>query len=368
LLEAGKKQLTDVGRAIRMAVSAAPLPNKLKSDIIQSYRKLGKKCGEENLSVAVRSSATAEDLPEASFAGQQETFLNVRGEKDLLQSCRDCYASLFTDRAIVYRKHHGFSHSDVALSIGIQQMVRSDRGSAGVLFTIDTETGFPDVCLISSSWGLGENVVQGTVSPDEFLVYKPSLQIPGTVPIVRKRLGKKEKTMIYATGPGKTTKNIETPKSRVKRFSLTEDDVVLLAQWGTTIEQHYSARNGKSCPMDIEWAKDGETGNLYIVQARPETVQARSSSAELVSYSLVNESPPTPLIEGTSVGQKILHGEVCVVCHVQDLAKFRPGCILVSEITGESRVCTTQPPFCNMCSRQPCSLIVFSRYRFMLIT
>ena len=333
LLETNRKELSEVGRSIRRALSQTQLPEKLEAAIIKAYHDLAKSCEDDDLSVAVRSSATAEDLPEASFAGQQETFLNVRGEHELIEACKQCFASLFTDRAIVYRNHHGFDHFKVALSIGIQQMVRSDRGSAGVLFTIDTDTGFPDVILINSSWGLGENVVQGTVSPDEYLVYKPSLLIPGTKPIMRKRLGKKEKTMIFARGPGKTTRNMETTRAKSNRFSLGDDDVMLLARWGVLIEQHYSEINGKATPMDIEWAKDGSTNKLYIVQARPETVQARASVTEIVTYALSDINLPDPLVEGASVGQKIVHGEVCVINHAEDLKQFRPGCILVSQIT-----------------------------------
>lgn len=332
-LKEGKKPLAEVGRAIRKAVSSAPLPPDLECAILDYYRKLCEKCGDDDLSVAVRSSATAEDLPEASFAGQQETYLNVRGDHDLLKACKDCYASLFTDRAITYRSHQGFNHMDVALSIGIQQMVRSDRGSAGVAFTIDTETGFPDVILINGSWGLGENVVQGNVTPDEYLVHKPTLDQEGTVPILRKKIGEKEKTMIFSRGAGTTVKNLDTPKSRRRRFCLHDEDVITLAKWSKKIEEHYSACRGIKTPMDIEWAKDGRTGKLYIVQARPETVQSQTDAAEMVTYKLTQHSPPEPLITGTSVGQKILHGEVCVIHDVHDLASFRPGCILVSEIT-----------------------------------
>ena len=234
----------------------------------------------------------------------------------------------------MYRANNGFDDTEVALSIGIQQMVRSDRGSSGVMFTVDTETGFPDTVLINSSWGLGENVVQGTVSPDEYLVYKPSLDVEGTEPILRKNLGMKEKTMIFARGAGDTTRNIGTPVSRRRRFSLHDEDVIVLAKWAKKIEEHYSSCRKMPTPMDIEWAKDGKTGKLYIVQARPETVQARSSNVEMISYSLSETSPPSePIIEGTSVGQKIVHGQICVIHDVHDLNQFRPGCILVSEIT-----------------------------------
>ena len=208
--------------------------------------------------------------------------MNIRGDHDLLIACRDCYASLFTDRAISYRNEKGFEHTDVALSIGIQQMARSDRGSSGVMFTIDTDTGFPNVVLINGSWGLGENVVQGTVSPDEFLIFKPTLK-DGTKPILRKKIGEKEKTMIFARGGGATIKNIDTPKSRRRRFCIHDEDAITLAKWAKQIEEHYSMRRGVKTPMDIEWAKDGRTGQLYIVQARPETVQSQTS-AELVLY------------------------------------------------------------------------------------
>lgn len=335
LLDSGKKCLADVGRTIRKAISSAPLPPDLETSICDYYAKLCEICKDENLAVAVRSSATAEDLPEASFAGQQETYLNIHGDHDLLEACKDCYASLFTDRAIIYRSHKGFDHNEVALSIGIQQMVRSDRGSSGVIFTVDTETGFPDVCLINAGWGLGENVVQGTISPDEFLVYKPTLNLRGTVPILRKKLGEKEKTMILGRGAGPTVRNIDTPKSRRRRFCLHDEDVITLSKWAQKIEEHYAARRGVPTPMDIEWAKDGKTGQLFIVQARPETVQSQISGAQMVTYKLTEEvaSIPKPLVCGTSVGQKVLHGEVCIVHNVHDIANFKPGCILVAEIT-----------------------------------
>ena len=332
LLKAGKKKLADVGHTLRKAVSSAPLSPELEQAICDAYCKLAAICKDDDLSVAVRSSATAEDLPEASFAGQQETYLNIRGDHDLLRACKYCFASLFTDRAIAYRNEKGFEHTDVALSIGIQQMVRSDRGSSGVMFTIDTETGFPNVVLISGSWGLGENVVQGTVGPDEFLVFKPTLG-EGTLPILRKKIGEKEKTMIFACGAGATVKNIVTPKSRRRRFCIHDEDAITLAKWAKQIEDHYTVCRGVKTPMDIEWAKDGRTGNLYIVQARPETVQSQVNGTEMVEYKLSEENLSEPLICGTSVGHKILHGEVCVIHDVHDLKTFRPGCILVSEIT-----------------------------------
>jgi pyruvate,water dikinase len=331
-LAEGKKSLFDVGHRIRKAVASTPLPSDLEQAICDYYQKLAERCGDEDLSVAVRSSATAEDLPEASFAGQQETYLNIRGEHELLKACQNCFASLFTDRAITYRTAQGFEHNNVALSIGIQQMARSDRGSSGVMFTIDTETGFPDVVLINGAWGLGENVVQGTVSPDEFLIYKPTLDKPGTSPILRKKLGEKEKTMVFSRAAGHSIKNTDTPLSRRRRFCIHDKDAITLAKWAKKIEEHYSNLRGKHTPMDIEWAKDGRTGKLYIVQARPETVESQKRVNEMVQYELIN-SPPEPIVTGTSVGHKILHGEVCIIRDAQDLELFRPGCILVSEIT-----------------------------------
>ncbi|MEZ4379828.1 MAG: phosphoenolpyruvate synthase [Nannocystaceae bacterium] len=331
-LDGGARPLAAVGAAIRQAIAAAPLPEALAQAIRAAYRALGERVGEADPSVAVRSSATAEDLPEASFAGQQETYLNVRGEARVLEACRDCYASLFTDRAITYRGAHGFDHLKVALSIGVQQMARSDRGAAGVMFSLDTETGFPDVVLINAAWGLGENVVKGEVNPDEFLVYKPTLGAEGRRPILRKRRGDKEKTMVFARGAGKTTRNLTTPRARRERFAITDDDVLKLAAWAVAIERHYSERTGAPTPMDIEWAKDGETGALYVVQARPETVQSRRrGAAEIVRYVL--EDRPAPVVEGRAVGAAIVHGEVCVVRHADALASFRPGSILVAEIT-----------------------------------
>ncbi len=330
-LSAGEQTLAEGGAALRRLIAAAPLPADFEAALRTAYRELGERVGESAPSVAVRSSATAEDLPEASFAGQQETFLNVRGEAALLRACQACYASLFTDRAITYRDLNGFDHLKVALSIGVQQMVRSDRGAAGVMFTLDTETGFPDVILINAAWGLGENVVKGEVNPDEFLVYAPMLG-GGRRPIIHRKLGAKEKTLVFARGAGRTTRNLTTPCSRRERFALSDDDVLTLATWGAAIERHYSARAGKHTPMDIEWALDGRTGKLYVVQARPETVQSqRQGNAELVSYILEERVAPT--VEGRSVGGAIVHGEVCVIRQAEDIANFRPGSILVAEIT-----------------------------------
>ena len=329
-LKAGAQTLAATGEAIRRRVRAAELPSALARAIVASYRELAAREGREHVSVAVRSSATAEDLPEASFAGQQETYLNIDGEAALLEACRSCYASLFTDRAIAYRDVHGFDHMKVALSIGVQRMVRSDRGAAGVMFTIDTETGFPEAVMINAAWGLGENVVQGAVNPDEFVVFRPLLS--SARPILRKRLGSKEKTMIFARGAGRTTRNVETPAARRERFALDDDDVLTLAHWAVTIEAHYSARAGRAVPMDIEWARDGETGALYIVQARPETVQSRvSASAGVVTYTLEERRPPAVI--GRSVGGAIVSAPVCLIRGAEEIARFVPGSILVAEMT-----------------------------------
>ncbi len=232
--------------------------------------------------MAVRSSATAEDLPDASFAGQQETYLNVQGHGPLLDSCRRCFASLFTDRAISYREHKGFDHFSIALSIGVQRMVRSDLAASGVMFSIDTESGFKDVVLINSAYGLGENVVQGSVNPDEYYVFKPTLS-KGRRPIVQRRLGSKEFKLVYDVGGSRMTKNVPVPPEDRARFAVSDDDVLTLARWACVIEDHYSKKRGKPTPMDMEWAKDGHTGEMFIVQARPESVR-RSDGPTLSKF------------------------------------------------------------------------------------
>ena len=237
--------------------------------------------------MAVRSSATAEDLPDASFTGQQESYLNVQGRRPLLETCRRCFASLFTDRAISYREHKGFDHFEIALSIGIQQMVRSDLATSGVMFSIDTETGFRDAVLINAAYGLGENVVQGAVNPDEYYVFKPTLK-SGFRPILQKRLGGKEWRMIYDPGGGRMTKNVPVPDDERHRFALGDDDILTLARSACLIEDHYSAKHASPMPMDMEWAKDGQTGELFIVQARPETVQSQKSPNTLEVFELVS--------------------------------------------------------------------------------
>src|SRR5690606_31108960 len=263
--ESGTQSLEDTGRAIRGLILQADFPDDLATGIREAYRQLCERYGVDQVDVAVRSSATAEDLPQASFAGQQETFLNISGERELLEACQRCYASLFTDRAISYRKVQGFDHMRVALSIGVQKMVRSDLAGSGVMFTIDTETGFPNIILINAAWGLGETVVKGAVTPDQYMVFKPLLDRPQLKPIIEKTLGAKEKKMVYAVGGSETTKTVDTTSLERGSFVLDDEEILQLARWAAMIERHYGR------PMDIEWAKDGDSGDLYVVQARPET-------------------------------------------------------------------------------------------------
>ena len=320
-----QQSLAATGKAIRKMIRHGEFPDELADAVRSAYREMSERYETEEVSVAVRSSATAEDLPEASFAGQQETYLNVTGQADLLDACRKCYASLFTDRAIAYREEHGFAHLDVALSVGVQKMVRADKAGSGVMFSIDTETGFPDVVLISATWGLGENVVQGTVNPDEYRVFKPLLQDERLVPIVEKSLGAKEKTMVYATGGNTTVKNIDTPNKRRRQFVLSDDEILQLARWAAVIERHYDH------PMDMEWAKDGESGDLFIVQARPETVQSRKEAASLKSFSLKERG--RRLVSGLAIGQAIAVGKVCVLHGPDEIDQFRDDAVLVTEMT-----------------------------------
>ena len=317
------------GLLLRHMILETPLPEELTRAIVKAYHELCK--SRDGLAdVAVRSSATAEDLPDASFAGQQETYLNVRGQASLLDACRRCFASLFTDRAISYRVHHGFDHQQVALSIGVQQMVRSDLATSGVMFSIDTETGFRDAVLINAAYGLGENVVQGSVNPDEYYVFKPTLA-EGCRPILRKSLGTKAIKLIYDVGGSKMTKNVPVPPEDARRFALDDEDILQLARWACQIEDHYSKHRGKFCPMDMEWAKDGLSGELFIVQARPETVQSRREVGRLERYQLQETS--TRLLEGRAVGERIAAGPVRLIANVHALDQFRSGEILVTDKT-----------------------------------
>lgn len=322
--QAGKAGLAETGAAIRKAILSGDWPGDLEAAIRDAYRALSARAGRENVSVAVRSSATAEDLPDASFAGQQETFLNVSGETALLRACRRCYASLFTDRAISYRQTRGFDHMKVALSIGVQQMVRSDTGGSGVMFSIDTETGFDRVVLINAAWGLGENVVQGAVDPDEYQVFKPFLSDPALVPVIEKKCGAKAKKMIY--GGGETpTRNVPTSKAERAAFVLSDDEIVALARKAVAIEDHYG------CPMDMEWAKDGETGEIFIVQARPETVQANRDQGAFRTYRI--ERKGRRLLSGVAVGDAVVSAPVCLIESAKDIARFVDGSILVTSTT-----------------------------------
>ena len=324
-MEDGKKTLAKSGKAIRNLFLRRTFPEEVNNAICNAYQELCERYETDEVDVAVRSSATAEDLPEASFAGQQETFLNVSGEEELLEACRKCYASLFTDRAIAYRKEKGFDHMKVALSVGVQKMVRSDKAGAGVMFTIDTETGFPDVVVINAAWGLGENVVQGTVTPDEYMVFKPLLDQNSFCPIIEKIKGNKERKMLYAKGGTKATKNIDTSKEERRSFVLNDEEILDLARWAAAIEKHYKK------PMDIEWAKDGDTEKLFIVQARPETVQSQKEASSLKTYTLKKKGKR--LLTGLSIGEAIAAGEVCKIKSSDHIERFKEGSILVTEMT-----------------------------------
>ncbi|WP_439509592.1 phosphoenolpyruvate synthase [Marinimicrobium koreense] len=322
-----QQSLADTGAAIRALILGGEFTTEQRNAIEDAYQQLCDRLQQPDAPVAVRSSATAEDLPEASFAGQQESFLNVRGLDGLLESSRTCLASLYTDRAIAYREQHGFAHEQVALSVGVQQMVRSDLGCAGVLFTLDTESGFPDVVLINGAWGLGESVVKGSVNPDRFMVYKPMLERE-LQPIIERTCGSKAEKMLYADSagePGKTTRTVATTESERQRLVLNDEDILTLARWGIQIEQHYQRA------MDIEWARDGDTGQLYIVQARPETIESQKDRAVFSSYKLKDKS--TVLVEGASVGSAIATGPVCKLDRHDQSELFPKGAILVTDRT-----------------------------------
>ena len=322
--------LAERGKRARELILGAGLPDDLWEEIKAAYDRLCEEYGPDT-DVAVRSSATAEDLPTASFAGQQESFLNIRGYAALREACIKCYASLFTDRAISYRIDNGFDHFRVALSVGVMKMVRSDLASSGVIFTLDTESGFRDVVFITGSYGLGENIVQGAVNPDEFYVFKPTFR-EGYRAIIRKNLGDKRMKMIYGVGGSKVlTRNVEVPEAERKRFCITDDEVLKLAEYAIIIEDHYSRRAGKNWPMDIEWAKDGVTGELFIVQARPETVQSQRAMDVLEIYHL--EKKGRVLVEGKSVGEKIATGKARIITDVAHLHTLKQGEILVADTT-----------------------------------
>jgi pyruvate, water dikinase len=327
------RQVNELSRRaslIRGWIAELPLPEELERAIVESYQALSEACGEKETDVAVRSSATAEDLPSASFAGQQETFLNVRGQAALLRAVRDCMASLYTDRAIIYRAERGFEHGKVALSVGVQKMVRSDLGAAGVMFTLDTESGCREVVVINAAYGLGETVVQGRVNPDEYWVHKPTLKA-GFRPIIKRECGDKMVKLIYASGGSHAVTEVRVPQAERAALVLTDDEILQLSRWAVSIEEHYSRQAGRPTPMDIEWAKDGRTGKLYVVQARPETVQSQSTGDLVQVFRMKGKGKI--LARGKSVGAGVGAGQVRVVHAAGELGSFRDGEVLVAAMT-----------------------------------
>ncbi|MEG4916509.1 phosphoenolpyruvate synthase [Microcoleus sp. B7-D4] len=323
------QNLRQKGKQARALILDTPFPRELQAAIADAYEKLCDRYG-DSTDVAVRSSATAEDLPDASFAGQQETYLNVQACAGVLECCHKCFASIFTDRAISYRQQRGFDHFEVALSVGVQKMVRSDLASSGVMFSIDTETGFKNAVLVTAAYGLGENIVQGTVNPDEYFVFKPTLK-QGFRPILEKRLGSKTLKMVYDIGGSKYTKNVSVIAAEKNKFAIQDDEILQLAKWAVVIEEHYSKVRGTYTPMDIEWAKDGNTGELFIVQARPETVQSQKSAKVLRNYKLQGSS--AVLAKGRAVGESIGQGKARVILDVHRIAEFQSGEVLVTNKT-----------------------------------
>lgn len=325
-------------KKIRELIFGTPFPSDLRDEIFQAYKMLSDEYGMNEADVAVRSSATAEDLPDASFAGQQDTYLSVKGQTELIHYIKSCFASLFTDRAVSYRASRGFDHFKVALSVGIQKMVRADKGSAGVMFSIDTETGFKDAVFITSSWGLGENVVGGTVNPDEFYVFKPTLE-QGKRPIIKRQLGTKHLKMVYAPkGSDHPTKNIKTTQKELETFSITDEDILTLARYAIIIEKHYTKEAGEYRPMDMEWAKDGENGEIFIVQARPETVQSqnikKSNGQRIEKFRFkVTDDKKEVIINGKAIGGKIGTGKVRIINDIAHMNSFKEGEILVTDNT-----------------------------------
>ncbi len=326
-LNSGNQPLDVTGRKIRQLIQDGDIPKALEREIESSYASLGKRYHMENPDVAVRSSATAEDLPDASFAGQQESYLNVEGTQELLYTCKRCFASLFTDRAISYREQRGFDHMSVALSIGVQKMVRSDKGSSGVMFTLDTETGFRDMIVINAAYGLGETVVQGMVTPDEYRVFKPLLDQADKCPIIEKVLGSKMIKMIYGDGWIKRTQTVNTNFKERQNFVLNDDQILKLSRWANTIAKHYGR------PMDIEWAIDGLTKELFIVQARPETVKSQQNVSALTSARLITKEKPKVIVDGLAIGHTIRNGKVALLKDMRDAKRFDEGQILVASST-----------------------------------
>lgn len=323
--------LQKAGKQARELIKSGTIPADLIAEITQGYQDLAKKCNNSDPAVAVRSSATAEDLPTASFAGQQETFLNVCGVEELLRAYVDCLASLFTDRAIVYRIDNHFDHFKVGISVGIQKMIRSDLGSSGVAFSLDTETGFPNVVTIDASWGLGESIVQGSVTPDEFVVHKQTLE-QDYASIIKKKLGGKLIKTIYGTKKGELSVEVPTSREEQQSFSITDEDVLALARQVLIIEKHYSDAKGAWTPMDVEWAKDGTDGKLYIIQARPETVHG-TQNHQILKYYYLDGKPGAPIVQGQSIGQQIASGPARVIRDARDIEQVQKGDIIVTEMT-----------------------------------
>jgi pyruvate, water dikinase len=323
-LRKGRKSLAAAGKALRALFLKAKFPEQVETQLRDAYRDLCERYDKRALDVAVRSSATAEDLPEASFAGQQQTFLNISGEDAVVHACRKCYASLYTDRAINYREERNFDHLKIALSAGVQKMVRADRAGAGVMFSIDTESGFPRVVRISAAWGLGEAIVQGAVNPDEYMVFKPLLGRKNAQPILEKVLGDKKRKVVYASG-SRRTRTVKTTQKERDAFVLQDAETLRLAKWACAIEKHYKR------PMDIEWAKDGDTDEILILQARPETVQALKKAGSLTTYRLKEKGKR--LLSGLSIGEAIAAATTCRIESAHDLGKFKEGSILVTEMT-----------------------------------
>jgi pyruvate,water dikinase len=328
--------LRRAGQKIRQAISSTRFPHELSDEIIAAYQQLSQQYGQEQTDVAVRSSATAEDLPDASFAGQQETFLNVRGPAALIDAVRNCFASLFTDRAISYRQNFGYDHFSIGLSVCVQKMVRSDLGASGVAFSLDTESGFKEVVVINGSFGLGEMVVQGAVSPDEFIVFKPCMQ-EGYIPIIEKKLGVKDKKMVYGESSDERTRIIPVERKQQQHFCLSDTQIMQLATWVRCIETYYSEKKQRWCPMDIEWAVDGLTNELYIVQARPETIHSRKDHNVINSYAIDHTDTAKQLLKGIAVGDKIAAGQVNILFSLDNRlitgSEFKSGDVLVTDMT-----------------------------------
>ena len=327
-------ELRRVGAEVRQLIRNGIFPPKIKEEIRERYQQLSESYGQNMIDVAVRSSATAEDLPDASFAGQQETFLNVRGSESILEAVRNCFASLFTDRAISYRNTFNYNHFDIALSVCIQKMVRSDMAASGVAFSLDPESGFKDVVVVNSSWGLGEMIVQGAVSPDEFIIFKPSLE-QGFSSIIEKKIGNKDKKMIYGEDHGKLTKTVTVSDEDKEKFSITDQQALEIARWVSSIEKYYSNLKGRWCPMDVEWAIDGISNDLYIVQARPETIHSQNKTKMLVEYHVQSEGIK-PIVTGIAVGDRAASGKVVIMHSVDGNVNehlFEEGSILVTEMT-----------------------------------